>query len=103
MRVINVTLYHADWCGHCKSFMPEWKKFVKHTGSSKNIVTKTIEDKMLENGPQPTINGVKIEGYPTIKIEIIDGKKKSEHDYDGKRTAGDLNMHVNNLMGQNDE
>ena len=23
----EVTLYYADWCGHCKTFKPEWFGF----------------------------------------------------------------------------
>ena len=27
MKDIVVTLYYANWCGHCKDFKPEWNLF----------------------------------------------------------------------------
>ena len=33
-----LVLFHADWCGHCKKFMPEWDKISKEINSSDNGV-----------------------------------------------------------------
>ena len=27
---VELTLYHASWCGHCVTFKPEWKKVKKN-------------------------------------------------------------------------
>lgn len=83
---INVTLYHANWCGHCQEFMPEWKKFEKEIKTNPKISVNSVEESTLNRSDMPKINGKDIRGFPTIKITIGD----KEIDYNGKRTAGDL-------------
>jgi thiol-disulfide isomerase/thioredoxin len=92
---INVTLYHANWCGHCQEFMPEWKKFEKEmeTNSKRKVTVNSVEESSLSRSDMPKINGKDIRGFPTIKI--TNGDK--EINYDGKRTAKDLIKYLDNI------
>lgn len=75
----TIELYHANWCGHCKNFMPEWKKL---KSMAKDVTLKEYEESA--NPEEMKKNG--ITGYPTIKI--TSGGKT--HDYHGARTAQDI-------------
>lgn len=103
---INTILYHANWCGHCQHFLPEWMKLeekIKNMDGKYNnieISAKNIEEKDLK-GPA-TINGAGIKGYPTVKIVVKDeNKKKVEYEYDGKRDINDLFSHIVNDAPKN--
>lgn len=56
---------HANWCGHCKRFMPIFKNLQKKLG--KNFPCLSIENNELEkaNGLSSALN---IEYFPTIKF-----------------------------------
>jgi len=48
MSVVEAGIIHAEWCGHCKSLMPEWSKFTENEvkgGSYKGITPKAYEEK----------------------------------------------------------
>ena len=34
-KSLSVTLYYADWCGHCNDFKPEWKKLNENISNLK--------------------------------------------------------------------
>ncbi len=70
----RVILYFAEWCGHCKTFKPEWKKLMQEL-DKKGIKYKEYEDSRDE----AIIQSAGVKGYPTIKI---DGQE-----YNGNRTA----------------
>ena len=61
-----MVLYHADWCGHCQTMKPEWKKVVdKISNNSKpSFNVAEIESSHIGN----LINSPKVVGYPTIKM-----------------------------------
>ena len=67
---------YADWCGHCKSFKPEWEAF---EGWCKNngVTCKAINGGEESNGPLVQKYGV--EGFPTVLKCDKDGNKISEH------------------------
>lgn len=73
----EITLYYANWCGHCKTFKPIWEKLT-------NIFEKNgIKYEAFEESENKDIiekNG--INSFPTIII-IKDGKKE---EYAGQRT-----------------
>ena len=77
-----VTLYYADWCGHCQSLKPEWaaleQKIIEQNNAGQNIIcVKKEESEMTED------EKAKIEGYPTIMI-TRDGKT---FQFQGSRTS----------------
>jgi thiol-disulfide isomerase/thioredoxin len=69
-KIPSLTLYWAEWCPHCHTIMPEWKKL----GSNyKGIKIEAIEEKQSK---------IKMDGYPTI---IFRNGKRMEK-YEGPRT-----------------
>lgn len=75
----NITLYYAEWCGHCQRFKPEWER-LKKTAKDK-YPSITVED--YEQGKNPEVmRKAGINGYPTIKVN---GKE-----YNGKRNAEEI-------------
>ena len=89
-----VALFYAPWCGHCKTFKPEFEnamntldgKVSKHP----KLSGKTVRFSMLdcddeENKPLATKYGVS--GYPTVKIFKDDG---GNIEYDGGRTLAGI-------------
>ena len=81
-----LVLFHADWCGYCKKFMPTWNK-AQSTLQSSDVVLKDFEadaDKevMKENG---------VSSYPTLKMF----KKNGEViEYEGDRSLEDLDRFI---------
>lgn len=89
-KPIKITLFHANWCGHCTNFMPTWETMKSDETSHKNIDFEEYEEeaigKLSDN--ERSINGrdVRSFGYPTIKINVND----SEYIYEGRRTIDDI-------------
>ena len=68
--------FHAEWCGHCKRMMPEWKKFKQeYPDHCEDYEDKDITDEQREK--------YGVNGYPTIIVEETDGVVKP---YEGERT-----------------
>jgi len=78
MSPVKITLYHANWCGHCKNFIPQWNALTKFFDEH-NISYDDFEDKRNSN----EIQEAGIQGFPTIRIN----KNGNEYDYNGPRTA----------------
>tara|TARA_Y100000589_G_scaffold327871_1_gene370667 strand:- start:297 stop:647 length:351 start_codon:yes stop_codon:yes gene_type:complete len=92
----KVTLYHANWCGHCKNFKPTWD------GLKSFFQENNIEFAEYEDTANPKeIEDAKVEGFPTIRIT----KDNNEYDYFGERTADAIISEVlpNLQIGGNDE
>jgi hypothetical protein len=88
-KFANIILYHATWCGHCKTFMPEWEKLTSKIKNNKHITFNSYDSEQ-EEAKNATINGGSLKGFPTIKITIDDNGKKTEIDYMGKRRADEI-------------
>lgn len=92
MSSIGVTLYHADWCGHCVKFQPEWKKF-ELVAKDLGYKTEIYEHAELK-GKDVKIGGKSLRGYPSIKISV---GGSNEFEYTGKRYANELVSFLDDL------
>ena len=77
MSNTKITLYYADWCGHCKNFKPTWES-LKKVFDKNNIEWKEYEDTKDEK----VIEQAQISGFPTIIIE----KYGNSYQYNGERS-----------------
>ena len=78
---MKVSLFYANWCGHCKHFLPTWNT-LKNEFKKNNIDFAEYEDSV--NGD--IMQKKQIEGFPTIKIE----HNGNEYDYNGSRDVASI-------------
>ena len=81
MSDTKITLYHANWCGHCQRFMGTWES-LKEKFENNNIKYEDFEDTRDEK----VIEKEGISGFPTIMIS----KDGNIYQYEGDRTAKDI-------------
>lgn len=89
-NTVVVGKVYADWCGHCQSLKPEWKKMKHHIHTKKgklNVVFVEIEEKAIDHKLKQLEKkyGVKVDanGYPTLfkiengKVDYYGGNRES--------------------------
>ena len=86
---INIILFKASWCGHCKKFMPIWEKLIKNNKEKTNLNFITYDN---EKNPD-MIKEWDINGFPTIIIQQGDNKEK----YYGERNFISLQAKIDTL------
>ncbi len=62
----ELMLFKADWCGHCKNFLPTWEKISKNTGL--NVSFKIFDS----DKNKKEIDEYNISGFPTIMYKVND-------------------------------
>ena len=82
----NLVLYYAPWCGHCKNFIPTYKKFSDKAKNDYPSLTVEMINCVDNKCPQD------IRGYPTVKYI----KGDTNVDFKGPRTVDGLNSFVQN-------
>jgi thiol-disulfide isomerase/thioredoxin len=90
---IQVVVFFAPWCGHCKNFQPEWNKL--HSVTHDNKVNGKVVKCLAVNGDtSPEISSqYGVQGFPTIKM--INGSDVT--DYEGSRDKVGILQAVNEL------
>jgi thiol-disulfide isomerase/thioredoxin len=73
---IELILYFAPWCGHCKALKPEWEKLKDFIANSKELKGRIVIREV--NCDQ---NECPVQGYPTIMMK----KHNTELTYEGDR------------------
>lgn len=72
-------LFHANWCGHCRNFKPEWQKIKAALARKRGIHVVEVEAGHFELLPAHLKN---IAAFPTVQI-VKDGKFQEE--FNGNR------------------
>jgi len=79
----ELIMYHAKWCPHCHTALPEFEKL----GAIQTIGGKKVELSAIEAEDNPGKVREKVDGYPTIRLYTPAGKVVN---YGGPRTAEGL-------------
>ncbi|CAK8694525.1 unnamed protein product [Clavelina lepadiformis] len=83
--------FYAPWCGHCKSFAPEYEEIAKELEGKVDVakIDATISKELASK--------YEVQGYPTIKIL----KNGEAIKYDGPRSKNDIINRVLELSDPN--
>lgn len=94
----TITLYYANWCGHCQQFKGTWESIKKYIDeyNTKNPDIKIKYEEYEADKDVDIIKRENITGFPTIML-LIGGKRIEYH---GPRTIKDI---MNRLTGGSEQ
>jgi thiol-disulfide isomerase/thioredoxin len=94
---LNVTLFYAHWCGHCKQFLKEsWGKLKKQYENS-DVQLNEVDCTEVKSRIQ-TPGGNDIEGFPTLVFNYVDANGElQEEEYKGGRTVKHVTTHITKI------
>jgi len=85
--------FYANWCGHCKTLAPEWKKLTntlksEYKDKDKEFAIVSVESGVINKDIDNVLKQIdlKVNGFPTIGLI----KDKNFISYDGKRDAASM-------------
>jgi thioredoxin 1 len=84
---IEIMLFKASWCGHCKMFTPTWEKIKKTYKNKYNFITYDSEEN------KNVMKQWNIKGFPTILIK----KGDQVIEYEGSREYDEFETMIANL------
>ena len=91
----NISLYYADWCGHCKQFKAStWGQITEKYANSESIKINDVDCTNVK-AEIKTAAGKTIQGFPTVIINYknADGEY-IEEEYSGGRSYEVFNAYV---------
>jgi len=94
---LNVTLFYAHWCGHCKQFIKEsWGKLKKQYDDS-DVQLNEVDCTEVKSRIQ-TPGGNDIEGFPTLVFNYVNASGElQEEEYKGGRTVKHVTTHITKI------
>ena len=83
----SLSLYYANWCGHCNKFKPTWEQIKNQLNNSNiNVLTIDCSGDSNDTSINKTPNGTELEGFPTIILS----KNNKDIIYNGERNASSI-------------
>lgn len=81
-KTVQMVLFSADWCGHCRDLKPEWKAATGMGAVRWNVVNCNETSELVD---QLRVE-YNVEGFPTI-LRMRSGEADK---YKGRRTRGGI-------------
>ena len=93
---LQVVLFYAPWCPHCKNMMPDWDALGSSIklGGGKSCEVK--KEDCVANKDAPKDYGIEVEGFPHI---VLFKNGKEVETYSGPRKTNSIKDWVKNLLG----
>lgn len=98
--IVEVKMFHVDWCPHCKKALPDWQAFCDaYDGKEVNGYTikcnRDGDNCTDENDAtvQRKIKDFKIDSFPTVFLM----KNEERYDFDAKITKESLDQFINTV------
>jgi thiol-disulfide isomerase/thioredoxin len=86
---VSVVICKAEWCGHCKSAAPEFKKLVDASPIALSNGKRANVTMLDADGDKDAIGQYKVRGYPTILV--------NKQEYPGPRTYDGVVEYLNSM------
>jgi thiol-disulfide isomerase/thioredoxin len=100
-KEITITMYHVDWCPHCKKALPAWQSFTdEYNGKNVNGFRIACVDLDCTNNKDPKIQNLlekepAIDSFPTVRgVMVGSGGKEITIQYKSKITKDNLEKFV---------
>jgi thiol-disulfide isomerase/thioredoxin len=91
---VTFILVHADWCGPCQRYKPQWKELSDIPGLKTNVAM--IHHDMVEKSAM--LKNAKIPGYPSVLKVFPNGHIETYKDDDNKSTNAMPNIRDSEIM-----
>jgi thiol-disulfide isomerase/thioredoxin len=96
---LNITLFYADWCGHCKKFIKDtWTELKEKYNNHDQVQLNEVDCTNIKSELFTPMQN-KIEGFPTLIINYLDKLDEiREKEYSGGRSVKHLDEFIQNML-----